>query len=119
MSAEAQATLAEFVSEPAPDFDASGLCVTTPRFRLRNKSRAQAREWYWNEYDRDSYECPTCGGDGPFDVHHRDGDPLNNHPLNLVAICWLCHKSEHRRRRAVQRVQDWKDDYSDIIEVDA
>jgi 5-methylcytosine-specific restriction endonuclease McrA len=34
---------------------------------------------------------------------HRDHDPTNNHPRNLVALCQRCHlqhdREEHRRRR--------------------
>ena len=34
---------------------------------------------------------------------HRDHDPTNNHPRNLVAFCQRCHlahdREEHRRRR--------------------
>lgn len=24
-------------------------------------------------------------------VHHRDGNPINNHPSNTVALCQRCH----------------------------
>ncbi len=32
-------------------------------------------------------------------VHHWDGDPLNNSPDNLIALCTSCHLRKHQRRR--------------------
>lgn len=64
------------------------------------EARKEAREVYWAEYDRDGRQCPDCRRTweeaGGFDVHHIDGDPLNNELLNLVALCQPCHKNRHR-----------------------
>jgi hypothetical protein len=52
------------------------------------KSRARARERYWNRYDRESHACASCGRENvPLEVHHRDGDYLNNQLVNLVPVC--------------------------------
>jgi hypothetical protein len=111
----AQATLGEFV-DPAVDFGDAGRHMTTPRFRLRNKSRRQARQLYWDEYDRETYECPTCGvSDATFHVHHRNGDPLDNRLINLLAICAYCHRQEHRDRVAVRRMDEWRDKFADYF----
>jgi len=63
-------------------------------------SRKHAREWYWSRYTYDEYEYPDCGrGIGRvrrFDVHHLDGDPVNNDPDNLLGICLRCHFWRHR-----------------------
>jgi len=48
--------------------------------------------------------CQNCGtphGQGPghrtLTVHHRDHDPANNDPSNLVALCAACHLAEERK----------------------
>ena len=115
MSSVPQATLGEF-DEPEIDFDDAGRYATTPRFRLRNKSRRQARELYWAENDRDSYECPACcASETAFHVHHRNGDPLDNRMVNLLAICAYCHRQEHRDRVAVRRMDEWRDKFADYF----
>lgn len=81
----------------------------SPRERLLQKTRATARERFWTTHDRETYTCPICGGDGPFDVHHRDGDAFNNHSINLIGVCRTCHTAEHRRRARHDRVAEWKD----------
>jgi len=115
MSSASQTTLDAF-AQPAPDFDAVDSQLLTPRARLKIKTRQTARSQFWDAHDRESYTCPGCESGGPFEVHHRDGDPFNNHPLNLIAICHRCHVAEHRRRSTVTRVQGWKDEYSDLFD---
>lgn len=87
------------------------------RERLRMRSRAAARRRFWAEHDRDEYECPGCGSDGPFEVHHRDGDWLNNHPLNLIGVCHGCHADEHRRRATMRNLNAWKDSAENLLGV--
>jgi len=84
----------------------------TPKKRLELKLRDTARETFWSEFDKDSYECPVCGrSDVPMDVHHRDGDPFNNHPINLIGVCDPCHRAEHKRRSKVESLNAWKEDF--------
>lgn len=40
--------------------------------------------------------CTQCGAEGKTDVHHMDGDWLNNDPANLVRLCRRCHIGEHK-----------------------
>lgn len=35
--------------------------------------------------------CEVCGNDFATDLHHRDGNPHNRAPANLVAACEGCH----------------------------
>ena len=42
--------------------------------------------------------CNRCAKPSARDVHHMDGDHLNNLPTNLERICRSCHNLEHRRR---------------------
>lgn len=89
----------------------------TSSFRRQLKLRARRRHYrrYWNTVDRSSYSCPSCGqsasgiGDG-FEVHHRDGDPLNGHMTNLVALCHHCHVSAHRIENVQRALTEWKQD---------
>lgn len=88
---------------------------TTVRKRLAIRARDKARERYWSEYDRDSHACWLCwDDDAPLDVHHADGDYLNNELLNLVALCHGCHRSIHRRQATRARINDWKAGFLDL-----
>lgn len=40
--------------------------------------------------------CVKCGGVGALEVHHRDGQPLNNTPNNLMPLCHNCHVDVHQ-----------------------
>lgn len=43
--------------------------------------------------------CEKCGdSDSVLDVHHKDANPLNNSPENLITLCRRCHKREHGGR---------------------
>lgn len=52
------------------------------------------RKWLLRVRD---HRCELCdyvewrGSPIPLEVHHVDGDPLNNHPSNLLLICPNCH----------------------------
>ena len=81
--------------------------LTTPQ-RIKIRLRTTARNIYWGEHDRESHRCQNCGADGRLEVHHRDGDPFNNHPMNLIALCYRCHKRVHRMQRHAEQMNDWK-----------
>ena len=89
---------------------------------FKKRSRSMARDVFWQDRDRDAYECTDCSrtGDevaGSFEVHHKDGNPYNNNPENLVGLCKACHAlREDRRpskdslRRIMQQFQNGQHD---------
>ncbi|WP_435175626.1 HNH endonuclease [Halorussus sp. AFM4] len=58
-------------------------------------SRERARRQYWQRRSAKGWRCPGCNRSRSevdrVDVHHRDGNPNNNDPDNLVALCRRCH----------------------------
>lgn len=61
--------------------------------------RTDHRKAYWERHDKTEYECPDCGRGiddvRAFQVHHKDGDPTNGDPDNLIALCRDCHHDRH------------------------
>jgi hypothetical protein len=53
----------------------------------------------YNILYRDDFKCQwniMCNGDKKdLEVHHIDGNPLNNSQSNLITLCVLCHKYFH------------------------
>jgi thymidylate synthase ThyX len=39
--------------------------------------------------------CSICDGQEKLEVHHKDGDPKNNDPSNLVVVCQKHHQMYH------------------------
>jgi len=54
------------------------------------------REVCFREYDQ---ECQVCGAGGDLDVHHRDGNRVNNDAENLIPLCHSCHINIHAGNR--------------------
>ena len=42
--------------------------------------------------------CAICGRVGYTEVHHKDKNPMNNDPANLVRLCKSCHAKQHRKK---------------------
>jgi len=78
---------------------------------FKDKSRKLARQKYWNENDRDSYECPDCRRSedeiiGTFEVHHKNGEPLDNTPDNHVALCRVCHMLREDKKPSKKHIDN-------------
>lgn len=43
-------------------------------------------------------QCTICGKTGYTEIHHKDKNPFNNSPENLVQLCKSCHAKQHRTR---------------------
>ena len=72
--------------------------------------RPENKKYYGKEWRKLSREligkrnnaCEGCGGISGFNVprltvHHKDRDPLNNDPDNLLVLCPSCHFDEERK----------------------
>ena len=40
--------------------------------------------------------CEICGKNAKTEIHHKDTNPKNNSPENLMELCVSCHKAEHK-----------------------
>lgn len=47
--------------------------------------------------------CERCGGGGPFELHHRNGQRGQSHDTakNLELLCKPCHRRHHTETRRV------------------
>jgi 5-methylcytosine-specific restriction endonuclease McrA len=54
--------------------------------------------------------CEQCGHEHDsaagymLTVHHIDGDPMNNEPWNLVALCQRCHLAIHGKKYLIRQL---------------
>lgn len=77
---------------------------------FENKSRRLARKSYWTKHDRESYECPDCGRvedeiEGRFEVHHKNGEPMDNRPENRVGLCRACHNLREGKKPSMEQIR--------------
>lgn len=83
------------------------------RKRAEKRARGQHRSRYWSTHARPSYRCPDCGRREShphvdrLEVHHKDGNPFNGTPSNLVALCRHCHQVRHGMTPRGD-LDDWK-----------
>ena len=87
--------------------------------RLKDRHRSLAREAFWDEHGKDSYECPGCGRkhsecESGIEVHHKSGHPLDNRAENLTGMCRLCHMLEEGKKPAQKHIEELRDHYCDI-----
>jgi len=82
------------------------------RYHLKRRSRHTARKRV-GEIDGDT-DCVVCGSSNGIEVHHIDGDWLNNHPINLAPVCHRCHKSTHQAESTHKRVKDMRNELEEI-----
>ena len=64
-------------------------------------------QWRGGVYDHRKYRktsCELCSNTGRLDVHHKDGNRLNNQESNLMTLCRSCHRSIHQLRRGSGKV---------------
>lgn len=78
--------------------------------KFKNRSRKIARESYWEEHNRATYQCPDCGRtedevQGRFEVHHKNGEPMDNRPENQVGLCRLCHNLREGKKPSIEQIR--------------
>jgi len=91
---------------------------------MDDRHRKLARQNFWEEHDREHYECPDCGRResavvDSFEVHHINGEPRDNRSENHVALCRLCHHLREGRKppmRCINQLRDSKRDSEDKAE---
>jgi len=76
----------------------------------KKRSREKARNTFWSDNDRRTYECPDCGRRETqlrtgFEVHHIDGDHTNNRPSNLIGLCRACHNLREDKKPSLSEIQ--------------
>lgn len=64
--------------------------------------RARGPEWdilSRSIKSRDGYKCQLCGDNGKdgnfLVVHHKDKNPFNDAPNNMITLCSRCHDRMH------------------------
>ena len=76
----------------------------------KNRTRGKARKKFWSEHDKRTYECPDCGRRETqlrygFEVHHIDGEPMNNDLNNLIGLCRPCHNVREGKKPSVAEIE--------------
>jgi len=51
-------------------------------------------------------KCMWCRKQPPQEIHHIDGNPRNNKPDNLIALCGTCHN--RATNREITKEQLWR-----------
>ena len=72
--------------------------------RFKGTGELHRKPWVYSKYRKDY--CEYCGVKNletklTFVVHHRDGNPTNDIPDNLVTLCHSCHKLAHKGKIVV------------------
>lgn len=78
--------------------------------RYKKRSRQLARQHFWEKHDRESYTCPDCGRIEDdvaygFEVHHKNGKPMDNRPENHIALCRTCHNIREGKKPSMGQIQ--------------
>lgn len=74
---------------------------------FKKKDGPRRKNWVYAKYRKDY--CEYCGIKNletklTFVVHHRDGNPTNDNPDNLITLCHSCHKLVHNGKIILNKV---------------
>jgi len=82
---------------------------TSKNKRYKDKHRRLARNRFWQKHDKEAYRCPDCSrkhdeiNDG-FEVHHKNGNAVDNSIDNLVAVCQACHNIRENKKPSMRQI---------------
>lgn len=64
--------------------------------KATRKTRLQL-EYILTHHGRQIHYCEDCGQQyASLEIHHKDGNPNNNHVDNLLVLCNGCHAERHK-----------------------
>lgn len=82
--------------------NAQGICILCNKNKQDNKGKGYGFRRFCKKckiYKLDKKTCERCDfitkHPCQLDVHHRDGNHLNNERSNLEVLCANCHRLEH------------------------
>lgn len=80
----------------------------------KDRHRGLARKVFWEAHSQDGYQCPDCGRRGadllrPFEIHHKNGDPMDNREQNLVGVCRPCHNIREGKKPSIREIENLRD----------
>lgn len=82
--------------------------------QMKDRHRKLARERFWSENNRATYECPDCGRIEPqttgFEIHHKNGNAHDNRVGNLVGLCRYCHCLREDRKPPMSAIEQMRSD---------
>lgn len=78
------------------------------------RDTSEARSVYWSVYDEDDYTCADCGSPDGIEVHHIDGNPLNDAIENLIGLCHACHRARHMRAHTDWRLNEMRREFDEM-----
>jgi 5-methylcytosine-specific restriction endonuclease McrA len=74
-----------------------GKTTFTPKKKKVNRKSHHQLEEILTCHGRQIHYCEDCGQQyGELQIHHKDGNPNNNHIDNLVVLCKGCHAERHK-----------------------
>jgi len=65
--------------------------------RIKSKRDNLSKEKKEDILKRFNNRCAVCDRDEGLHIHHKDNNPKNNSPENLIVLCSVCHKKVHMR----------------------
>jgi len=93
------------------------------RNKFKNKSRKLARQHFWEKHNREEYTCPDCGRKEDelsysFEVHHINGEPMDNRPENHVALCRTCHNLREGKKPSLSEIKRLRNQIKNNVSTD-
>lgn len=79
------------------------------------KSEVGKSAEHWRARKHRRTACEECGTPGGLHVHHKDRNPSNNDPGNLMTLCGSCHLLLHWREDRPKRLEGAQKAYATAV----